>query len=208
MRSDYRHLPLRRFPPGVWLGGLVLRLLRWRIEGELPDVPKLLVVAAPHTSNWDWVIGMAAALFLDLDANWLGKDTLFRTPLGPLLKWLGGVSVDRNHPHGVIAQIVAECRRRERFLLGVAPEATRKPNDRWRSGCHYIARDADIPLVPVRIDYSRRAIEIGEILQLAPDAEGTLDRISGWYRPQMAKFSEKFRRHRSGENTSEQGRGE
>ena len=173
-----------------------MKLLGWRLEGQIPDRPKLIAVVAPHTSNMDWVVGMAAALHLDLDANWLGKQSLFRGTLGGILRLLGGIPVDRSQPHGIIAQVVSEVRGRDKFLIGLAPEGTRKPRDRWRSGCYYIARDAGIPLVPVRIDYSRKVIEIGTILPLSADAEETLAKISSWYRPEMARYPEKFLHHR------------
>ncbi|PLX79078.1 MAG: acyltransferase [Desulfuromonas sp.] len=196
MQTTFQNLPRRRFRFGVWLGTVIMKLLGWRLEGQIPDLPKVIAVVAPHTSNWDWVVGMATALHLDLDANWLGKQSLFRGVLGGVLRWLGGIPVDRSHAHGVIAQVVSEARRRDKFLLGLAPEATRKPRDRWRSGCYYIARDAEIPLVPVRVDYSRKVIEVGAILPLSADAEETLAKLSSWYRPEMARYPENFLHHR------------
>lgn len=203
MSTRFQNLPQRGFRFGVGLGTVAMKLLGWRLQGQIPDRPKLIAVVAPHTSNWDWIVGMATALHLDLDANWLGKQSLFRGVLGGVLKWLGGIPVDRSHPQGIIAQVVDEIRQRDKFLIGLAPEATRKPRDRWRSGCYYIARDAGIPLLPVRIDYSRKVVEIGEPLSLSGDAEETLFRLSSWYRPEMAKFPEKFLQHRI-ESTSTQ----
>jgi len=99
-------IPRRRSAALRALGRAVLRLLGWRVEGEIPDVPKLVIAVAPHTSNWDFLVGMAAMFALDLRLTFIGKHTLFGGPLAPFLRWMGGVPVDRSSPHGVVGESV------------------------------------------------------------------------------------------------------
>src|SRR5262245_50288283 len=85
-----------------WLGGATLKLMGWKVQGSFPATSKAVLIAAPHTSNWDFVIGVAAKLYLELGVSWLGKHTLFRKPFGALFRWLGGTPVERNASHGVV----------------------------------------------------------------------------------------------------------
>jgi 1-acyl-sn-glycerol-3-phosphate acyltransferase len=189
-------LPRRNSRTGRWLGRLMLRLLGWRIAGELPRLPKAVVVAAPHTSHWDFVFGMAAALTLDLDVRWLGKHSLFRyRPAAWLLTRLGGIPVDRRRPQGIIEKAVAVCNARDRFLLAIAPEGTCRPVARWKSGAWQIARQAGIPLVPIRIDYKHQEIAILEPLQPTGDLEQEMLAVSRLYSAEQAKYPPKFLPH-------------
>jgi 1-acyl-sn-glycerol-3-phosphate acyltransferase len=133
----------------------------WNVEGEIPNIPKLVIIAAPHTSNWDFVVGVAAKLALGLDVMWLGKDTLFRGPLGAMMRRLGGRPVDRDASHDVVSDMVGEFARRERLILALAPEGTRKRVERWRTGFYHIAHAARVPIVPVALNFGARAIQIG-----------------------------------------------
>jgi 1-acyl-sn-glycerol-3-phosphate acyltransferase len=134
----------------------------WDVEGEIPNIPKLVLIAAPHTSNWDFVVGIAAKLALGLDVMWLGKDTLFRGPFGSLMRRLGGRPVDRFASHDVVRDVVGEFARHERLVLAVAPEGTRKRVERWRTGFYHIAHAARVPIVPVALNFRARAIQIWE----------------------------------------------
>ena len=151
-------LPRRGNLFSVWLGRTVLKLCGWQIVGQLPEQPKMLVIVAPHTSNWDFVFGIAAVIALRIDANWIGKHTLFKWGLGPLLRWLGGVPVDRRKAHGVVAQLVAEFELRKHLFLGITPEGTRSRVERWKTGFYHIAQQAQVPLVPAFLDYRLKQI--------------------------------------------------
>jgi len=151
-------LPRRGNLFSVWLGRTVLKLYGWKIVGQLPEQPKMLVIVAPHTSNWDFVFGIAAVIALRIDANWIGKHTLFKWGLGPLLRWLGGVPVDRRKAHGVVAQLVAEFDLRKHLFLGITPEGTRSRVERWKTGFYHIAQQAQVPLVPAFLDYRLKQI--------------------------------------------------
>jgi len=190
-------IPRRHFWLGRLLGRLVLWIMRWRIRGELPPVNKVLLVVAPHTSNWDWVIGMAAALALDLDAHWLGKHTLFAGPFRKVLVWLGGIPVNRSSPEGIIDQVVAVCQRHDQFLLGIAPEGTRKPVAHWKTGCWRIASAAGMPLLPIAIDYAHRDIAILELFRPGTDMGQDMNRLAGHFTASMARHPDKFHPHQS-----------
>ena len=167
-----------------------MALLGWRFEGELPNVRKGVIIVAPHTSNWDWVVGIAGKLALGLDANWLGKHTIFRGPLGALMGWLGGIPVDRTSSHDVVAQCVTQFNARERMMLGLAPEGTRKAVTRWKTGFYHIARGADVPIVPVSFDWTRKAITIGPPLVPSGDMDADLAVFSAFFLPARGRRGE------------------
>ena len=152
---------------GRWLLGI----LRWHIDGEIPDVPKLVIIVTPHTSNWDFVVGVAAKLALGLRVLFLGKDTLFRFPLGILMRRLGGVPVDRSSPHDMVNQVRAEFSKRERLIVGLAPEGTRRRVERWRTGFYHIAHGAAVPVLPIALDWERRVIRIDRPFLTTGDLE-------------------------------------
>lgn len=174
------------------LGRGVLRLLGWRISGRMPAERKFVAVLAPHTSNWDFLISMAALFELGLRMQWFGKHTLFRGPLGPLLRWLGGEAVDRSAPDGAVATALERFRTREQYVLGLAPEGTRRRAETWKTGFHRIARAAGVPIVPVGLDYRTRSIVIGEPIRPGEDAAADIARIRSLYHRGMAKYPEQF----------------
>jgi 1-acyl-sn-glycerol-3-phosphate acyltransferase len=143
------------------LGRGLLRLLGWRFEGSVPNLPKMVLIGAPHTSNWDFLLAMVALFAVQARVYWLGKDSFVNSPLKPLLLWLGGVPVDRRAANGVVGQTAVQFQERQQFLLGLAPEGTRSLVPRWRMGFFYIAQAANVPIVPVALDYGRKIIEIG-----------------------------------------------
>lgn len=153
------------------IGRTALRLFGWRIVGEIPNERKLVIIVAPHTSNWDFPAGLAAKLALGLDANFLGKHTLFGFPLGSLMRALGGIPVDRSRSNEMVSGIVAEFARRERMVLAIAPEGTRKRVERWRTGFYHIAHAAGIPIVPVALDWGARTIRILPPFRTTGDAD-------------------------------------
>ncbi|MGE0352845.1 MAG: lysophospholipid acyltransferase family protein [Gemmatimonadales bacterium] len=174
------------------LGAMVLRLAGWRVEGSLPPIPKFVLIVGPHTSNWDFIFGLMAKFAVDLRANWLGKHTLFRFPLGPLLRWLGGEPVNRSAPQGTVGDAIELFRTHDQFVLAIAPEGTRKPVPRWKTGFHRIARGAGVPIVPVWLDYRARAVRIGEPFEPGPDEAADISVLRGMFTREMARFPERF----------------
>jgi 1-acyl-sn-glycerol-3-phosphate acyltransferase len=153
------------------LGRFVLRVMGWRVDGNIPNVRKLVIIAAPHTSNWDFIVGIAAKLALGLEVRFLGKDTLFRFPLGSLMRAWGGIPVDRSASHDVVKTVVEEFARRERLVFGVAPEGTRKRVARWRTGFYHIAHGAGVPVLPVALNFGARAVQIGAPFSTTGDVD-------------------------------------
>lgn len=164
------------------LARLTLRLIGWKCL-DLPQRPdRAVVIGYPHTSNWDFPIGLLAMAALRLNARWVGKDTLFRGPAGPLMRWFGGIPVNRRERTGFVERIAAELRHQERFILAIAPEGTRSLTPGWKSGFYRIARAVDVPVLVVKIDYARR--EVGLIASIALTGDETIDmaRIAACYR--------------------------
>jgi len=168
-------------------GRLLLRVLGWRIEGGIPDLPKLVIAVAPHTSNWDFVIGIAAMFALDLRLSFLGKHTLFRGPFDRWLRWIGGIAVDRASPHGVVAECVRAFAASDRRVLALAPQGTRKGTGRFRSGFLHIARGAGVPVLLAALDYESRCVRLGPLLQPTADLEAELARIEAHFAPVRGK---------------------
>ena len=173
-------------------GRLVLALLGWKIEGSIPDVPRLVAIVAPHTSNWDFVVGLAAVLALRLDARWLGKHTIFRPPFRGLLAWLGGIPIDRAAATDVVDQAGAAFRASDRLLLALAPEGTRRKVAKWKSGFHRIARVAGVPILLASFDYRTRVIELGPVFTPTDDFEADLAAILPRFTSAMARHPDMF----------------
>jgi 1-acyl-sn-glycerol-3-phosphate acyltransferase len=158
----------------------------WGIDGDIPDLPKMVLIVAPHSSNWDFIVGVAAKAAMRLRVKFLGKDALFRFPLGIVMRYLGGIPVDRTTANDVVTSVVGQFDRRERMLLAIAPEGTRRPVDRWRTGFYHIARGAGVPILPVAFDWRSRTIRIGALFSPTGDVELDLrelrSRFSGSHR--------------------------
>ncbi len=165
-----------------WLGRLMLRLAGWRAEMAEAPGPRFVLIAAPHTSNWDVYFMLACGSALVLRVCWIGKDTLFRFPLGGLMRWLGGIPVDRRHHKNQVQAAAALFQERPALILAVAPEGTRAKAEHWRSGFYYIALEAHVPIGLGFLDYARKA---GGILAFQTP--------TGDIRADMAHFREAYR---------------
>ena len=167
---------LRRF--GLWL----LTRAGWHFEGQWPDVPKLVVIVAPHTSNWDFFIGLAAKWALGLDAHWWGKDTLFLPPLGWFMRANGGIAVDRSNSSKVVEKTIEEFQSHDQFALALAPEGTRQMVTHWRSGFWHVAKGAGVPICCVAFDWARKVVRIGPTTMADEhDAAAGIARIRSYY---------------------------
>jgi 1-acyl-sn-glycerol-3-phosphate acyltransferase len=171
------------------LGHAALRLLGWRVEGEVPNLPKFVIAVAPHTSNWDFVVGAAAMFALDLRLAFLGKHTLFRWPFGPVLRWMGGIPVDRSSPHGVVAASVDAFVNVERRLLAIAPEGTRRHVARFKPGFLHIARGARVPVLLASLDYAARCVRFGPSFEPGEDVEADRRRTEAFFATVRGKRS-------------------
>ena len=172
---------------GRWFGRTLLRLGGWRMVGRFPDLPRVVLIGAPHSSNWDGVWGFAAKLALGLDIKILGKHQLFWWPMGSILRRLGVIAVDRSAAHGVVEQAASLIAQADQFWFGLAPEGTRRQVERWKPGFWKIAKAAGVPVVPAYFHYPDKIIGIGPVFELTDDMMGDIGRIRDWYRPWQGK---------------------
>ena len=142
-------------------GELFLSISGWRFEGSVPNVSKAVLIVAPHTSNFDFLVGVAAMFALGFRASFLGKHTLFSWPIGGLMRWLGGIPVDRRTTGGLVEETVGLFESRDSLILAVAPEGTRSNVTRWKTGFYWVALQAGVPIVPIAMDYGRRCVRLG-----------------------------------------------
>jgi 1-acyl-sn-glycerol-3-phosphate acyltransferase len=164
-------------------GRLWLRSFRWRVEGRLPHHTRAVVIAAPHTSNWDLPFMLAVSWVLGVRPAWLGKHDLFRPPFGALMRWLGGIPVDRRAPGGMVAQAAARLRAADHLLLVVPPSGTRSRAPHWKSGFYYIASAAGVPILCTFLDYRRRVGGIGPTVVPSGDVAADMAIIRAFYAP-------------------------
>ncbi|MGA3208464.1 MAG: lysophospholipid acyltransferase family protein [Syntrophales bacterium] len=181
----------------------VLRIFGWRRAGEVPDCPKFVTIAAPHTSNWDLPVGLAIILAFKVKIYWLGKERIFRWPFGAFFKWLGGIPVNRSTSADVVAQTVQAFKEQEKMIMVVAPEGTRKRVNHWKTGFYYIAMGANVPLVMGFIDYVRREGGFGPMLMPTGDIEADMEKIRAFYQNITAKMPDKSTPATIGHGTGE-----
>ncbi|MFZ5908431.1 MAG: lysophospholipid acyltransferase family protein [Chloroflexota bacterium] len=162
-----------------------LWILGWRVLGQLPDLPKYVIVGAPHTSNWDFVIFLALAFILRGSMRYMGKAELFRSPFGGFFRWCGGVSVDRSKPQGLVEQTVQAIREAEQFKLVITPEGTRKKVNEWKRGFYHIAKQAGIPVVVGYVDSLTKTCGIGPTFTLTDDMEADIRAIQAFFKDKV-----------------------
>ena len=152
----------------------LLSIFGWRIEADIPNLPKFVLVGAPHTSNWDFILTMATLFSLSVRISWMGKSSLFRPPFGGIMKWLGGVPIERaGRSEGIVDQTIKAFNDHAQFVIAIMPEGTRSKVGEWKTGFYHIAQGANVPIVPVRFDYGRKVMGIGPSIPTTGD--GTAD---------------------------------
>ena len=169
----------------------LLRRLGWSLDINLPDIDKYVAIAAPHTSNWDFLIGILAAWAIELKVSWLGKHSLFRWPFGWYFRRIGGVPVHRDGGKRYIEQMTELFKNSEQLVLALAPEGTRSRTDHWKTGFHTIARAANVPIVMAYFDYPRKLIGIGSMFYPSDDIEADFRLIREYYKDRRGKNPEK-----------------
>lgn len=174
-----------------WVGRLGMRLFGgWKINGHMPDVKKAIIPIAPHTSNWDFPVGVFVMLALGLKLNYLGKASLFRFPIKRLMTKLGGIPIDRSAPNGVVGKMVSEFERQPELILVITPEGTRKKVTQWKKGFLHIAKQANVPIIPVAMDFARKAIDIGPAVMITGEIEKELERVKHFFAHAQGKRAE------------------
>lgn len=170
-----------RMGVGGRVAGALLRLIGWRTVFVPPPRPQSVIIVYPHTSNWDFVVGLLARAAIRLPCHFAGKDTLFRGPFGAWLRRIGGIPVNRREPTGFVGQLAREFERRAVFHIVFTPEGTRAKTESWKTGFYRLALAARVPLGLAFIDYGRREVGVGGWLDLSGNQEADLDRIRAFY---------------------------
>ena len=159
-------------------------LFLWRFEAVPRNEPlpaKCVMIAAPHTTNWDFPMTLALAKASGVKISWLGKRSLFKGPMGPVMRWLGGVAVDRDAPGGMVASLAAEFERHDKLALVVPAEGTRSRTEHWKSGFYRIAELAEVPIVLAFVDKSTRTGGFGPAIEVTGDVSADMDRMRAFY---------------------------
>lgn len=175
---------------GMWM----LRVLGWKLEGEFPNVPKAVMVAAPHTSNWDGAITLGVVLAMRLSMHWMGKDSMFRWPFRRLLLWMGGIPVDRSSGRGLVQTTVDKFAQNAQYLVLISPEGTRSATREWKTGFYKIAQAANVPILLAYIDFSRKIVGFGPLQQASGDMDGDIQNIRNFYEDKIARHAARFDR--------------
>ncbi|HTN50224.1 MAG TPA: 1-acyl-sn-glycerol-3-phosphate acyltransferase [Burkholderiaceae bacterium] len=173
-------------PP--WLARFARRLLRlagWHVRFDGLPGPKGIAIVYPHTSNWDFVVGLLAKWSLALPVRWIGKESLFRgltgATLGRLMRLWGGRPVDRQHASGAVDQLAALMQSEPWFWLGLSPEGTRRHTDHLRSGFYHLALKLDVPVALAYIDYRRKEVGVTRFVHMSGDVDRDLAILRDYY---------------------------
>jgi 1-acyl-sn-glycerol-3-phosphate acyltransferase len=163
------------------ISSLVLRLFGWRKSGELPDIPKYVLVAAPHTSNWDFPCVLAYAFAYRIKVFWMGKNTIFRRPFGGFFKWLGGIPIDRTKANNVVEQSVELFNTVGKMIMVISPEGTRTKVRRWKTGFYHIAHGANVPIVLGFLDFRHKNGGFGPMIMPTGNIAADMEKIRAFY---------------------------
>jgi 1-acyl-sn-glycerol-3-phosphate acyltransferase len=175
-----------------WLGRVSYTISGWKIIGNLPDLPKFVLIVAPHTSNWDFFVGVGALFGLGLKLSFLGKDSIFVPPFAQILRWLGGMPVDRSISRDRVAEMVDAFNSHDRLIFGLTPEGTRKKVQEWRTGFYHVAVGANVPIVPVAFDYGKKALIIDEPFYPTGNAAADIAKLRAWFANVTPKRPENY----------------
>lgn len=179
-------------PPLVlyWLARLWFRVFGWDTEGDVPQAPKGVLIAAPHTTNWDLAHMLAASLVYRYRISWIGKHTLFRFPFGWFMRFLGGVPIDRTSPQGMVKSAAQQLRDAHQLVLAIPPSGSRSRKDHWKSGFYWIAYEAQVPVVCGYLDYTRRRAGLGFAFVPSGDVKADMERVRAFYADKRGKYPE------------------
>lgn len=169
-----------------------LQLAGWKIRGDFPALDKAVLVAAPHTSNWDGFNMLATAGFYRVKLRWMGKKSLTTGPFGWLIRWMGCVPIDRSAANDVVRAMAEAFAATQRMILAIPPEGTRSAAREWKTGFYHIARAANVPLILSVLDYGAKTISLAAIVTPSGDYEADLKIIQSYYATARGKHADKF----------------
>lgn len=173
------------------LADIVLKLISWRVDVTFPEVRKYVVIGAPHTTGWDLFFLILFKLSTGVELKWVGKDTLFKWPLGVFMRWLGGIPVKRQSKSNFVEQIAEQYRQHEELVIAIAPEGSRGKTSHWRTGFYYIALGANVPIALGYIDYPSQVVGIGPSLWPSGDIQADFAQIRSFYSGKVGRYPEK-----------------
>lgn len=185
-------VPRTHFRFGQWLAQRLLQLFGWHLEIRFPDEPKMVVLAAPHTSNWDGFFAIIATIAMNLKLGLFVKHSMFRRPFRGLLNTLGAIPINRNAAGGLVGQTVQAFREQPQLLIGLAPEGTRGHTVKWKRGFYLIALEAQVPIICAYLDYRRKVAGTGLMLNPTGDYPADLEKIQAFYRTITPKHPGNF----------------
>ena len=171
---------------------LILRLLGWRVEGQTPTEPKYVLIAAPHTSNWDFPFTLMVCFALRLRVYWMGKASLFPPVMGGVMRWLGGIAVDRQKSANLVQGTIDAFNRNERLCVIVPPEGTRDKVSHWKTGFYYIALGAQVPILLGFMDFKKKVGGVAHFFHPTGDIEVDMVKIKEFYRGYTGKNPQQF----------------
>jgi 1-acyl-sn-glycerol-3-phosphate acyltransferase len=174
------------------LSWLVLKLCGWKVVNVAPATGSYLIIAAPHTSNWDFPLGIAIAFHLRLKVYFIAKHTLFNGFAGPIMRWLGGVPLNRSASTNFVDASVEIYANSENLIFAIAPEGTRASVGRWKTGFYHMAKGANVPLALAYFDFSKRVGGIGKMLNTTENIDADMQAIADFYEPIMGKYPNNF----------------
>jgi len=167
------------------LSRLILKLIDWKLDERVPETQRYVMIAYPHTSNWDFILGMLAKWSMGLPINWVAKHSMFWGPFKPMFIAMGGVPLNREKSTGFIQKNIELFAQREHFILGLMPEGTRSRTDHWKTGFYHIAHGANVPIVFAYMDYKNKIIGIGGMMKTSGDIHADLDIIKDFYKDKI-----------------------
>ena len=171
------NMPVMGSAVSRFVGRILLRATGWKLTGELPNEPKLMIALAPHTSNWDFVLALSVILGVGIRVSWLAKHSMFIWPFKGLLTRIGGIPVNRNLPEGIVEQAVESFRTHSKQIVAIMPEGTRSKVSRWKTGFLRIAYKAEVPVMTVSLDFPRKLIKIGPLVKLTGAEDVDLETV-------------------------------
>ena len=171
---------------------LILYVMGWKVVSDIPTQKKYVIIVAPHTSNWDFIIGRCFGYMLEIEAKYLGKSQLFSFPYGWIFRLLGGIPVDRSKNNNLVAYAVDLFKCTDHLVLGLAPEGSRSRVEKWKLGFYHIAVGANVPIALAYLDYAKKEAGIGEMFLPSGEIQKDLQKIENFYKCISPKYSEKY----------------
>lgn len=174
------------------LARLGMKLAGWQVVEKAPALKQYVLIAAPHTTNWDLVVLLAAVLDSHSEVHWMGKKSLFPRPFRGFVRWLGGVAVDRSKSQNMVSVSIATYKQASSWILAIPPEGTRNKTERWKSGFYHIAVGAGVPIQMGWVDFAKKQIGYGETFYPSGDYDKDIVQIQAFYAGRVGKYEDKF----------------